>query len=157
LCTTHHHWQEILHNPRDRTEVRLVFANRTPADIILKDELDALAVRFPNFKVMYTVDAVPDGSAWTGRTGHISREVIADFLPPPQQDAGAHKLLVCGPPPMVAAVRAVAGGSFLSISYTSAPPSHSLSLSLSLSGLRRQERHGARAAGWAPQGHAVCA
>jgi cytochrome-b5 reductase len=85
--------------------VRLIFANRTPADVMLKDELDALAVRFPNFKVLYTVDDAA-GGAWGGKTGHVSRDMVADFLPPPQKGAGRHKLLVCGPPPMVAAVRA---------------------------------------------------
>jgi cytochrome-b5 reductase len=45
----------ILDNPRDRTEVRLVYASKTPADVILKAELDALALTHPNFKVLYTV------------------------------------------------------------------------------------------------------
>ena len=40
---------EILGNPRDKTEVRLVYASRS--DIILKDELDALQAVYPNFKV----------------------------------------------------------------------------------------------------------
>lgn len=116
--------------------MRLIFANRTPADVLLKDELDALAVRFPNFKVrprgvraacappapalppppppaqvLYTVDSVPEGGApWAGLQGHVTRDMIAAFLPPPQPEAGRHKLLVCGPPPMVAAVRRAGAG-----------------------------------------------
>ena len=108
-----------------------MFANRTPADILLKDELDALQVRFPNFKVglydasvainssgdtsgtpcqvLYTVDSVPAGATWSGPTGHVSKEMIASFLPPPQPEAGRHKLLVCGPPPMVASVSFLRG------------------------------------------------
>ena len=42
---------EILGNPRDKTQVRLVYASRSSEDIILKDELDALAAVYPNFKV----------------------------------------------------------------------------------------------------------
>ena len=42
---------EMLANPRDKTEIRLIYASRTEADIILKTELDALATVYPNFKV----------------------------------------------------------------------------------------------------------
>ena len=42
---------EILSNPRDTTEVRLVYASRTEEDILLRLELDALAAVYPNFKV----------------------------------------------------------------------------------------------------------
>lgn len=93
---------EILSNPRDATQVRLVYASRSPSDIILKTELDALAVTHPNFKVLYTVDAPVEG--WKGTTGHVTKEMVTAFLPPPQPEAGKHQILVCGPPPMMNAV-----------------------------------------------------
>ncbi len=85
---------EILSNPRDTTEVRLVYASRTAADIILRDELDALAAVYPNFKVTYILSKPDD--AWQGAKGHVSRELLEQHLPPPQ--AERVKLLVCGPP-----------------------------------------------------------
>jgi len=97
---------EILANPRDHTEVRLVYASRTPADIILKTELDALSVTHPNFKVIYTVDA-PGPAGWSGATGYVTKDMVTSFLPPPQPEAGRHQILVCGPPPMMNSVRAV--------------------------------------------------
>jgi len=54
---THTHTQmlqvakEILKNPQDKTEVHLVFANSSEKDILLKEELDALAAKHKNFKV----------------------------------------------------------------------------------------------------------
>ena len=87
----------ILKNPRDRTEVRLVYASKTPEDIILKRELDALAITHPNFKVLYTVSSAKPADHWDGATGHVSKEMLTSFLPPPGADGGS-KVLVCGPP-----------------------------------------------------------
>jgi cytochrome-b5 reductase len=93
----------VLGNPRDRTEVRLVYASKTPADVILKAELDALALTHPNFKVLYTVSKVPAGAAWAGAVGHVTKEMLASFLPPPGAAGGA-KVVVCGPPGFMKAV-----------------------------------------------------
>lgn len=87
----------ILANPRDRTEVRLVYASRSPDDIIMKAELDALALVHPQFKVLYTVDKAEGAAgapAWPGPVGIVNKELLASFLPPP----GAGRVLVCGPP-----------------------------------------------------------
>lgn len=92
----------ILENPRDNTEVRLIFANRTPEDIILKSTLDALAWKHANFKVLYTVDK--GGEEWDGCSGFVSRDMVRSLLPPPTDET---KILVCGPPGMM---KAVSGG-----------------------------------------------
>lgn len=44
----------ILSNPADKTKVSLVFANNEERDILLKDRLDALAKKHPNFKARAT-------------------------------------------------------------------------------------------------------
>lgn len=43
--------QEVVRNPEDKTEVTLVFANKTEDDILLRKELDAMARKHKNFKV----------------------------------------------------------------------------------------------------------
>jgi len=87
---------EILSNPRDRTEVRLVYSSRTEADIILREELDALAAAYPNFKVRYTLTgAAPAG--WAGAKGRVGRDMLAASLPPPREGAKT-KVFVSGPP-----------------------------------------------------------
>ena len=61
----------ILADPRDRTEIRLIVANKTRGDIMLKDELDALAAAHPQFSVVYTLDAPEEG--WTVRAARGER------------------------------------------------------------------------------------
>jgi cytochrome-b5 reductase len=41
----------ILSNPNDYTQLSLLYANLSPENILLKDNLDALAHAHPNFKV----------------------------------------------------------------------------------------------------------
>ena len=43
--------QEVVRNPEDKTEVMLVFANKSEDDILLKKELDAMVRKHNNFKV----------------------------------------------------------------------------------------------------------
>jgi len=43
--------EDVLHEADDKTHISLVFANRTEEDIILKDRLDELAKKHPNFEV----------------------------------------------------------------------------------------------------------
>ena len=50
----------ILRDPEDKTTVRLLFANRTPDDILARDVLEELAAKHPDrFMLNFTVDKVP--------------------------------------------------------------------------------------------------
>jgi cytochrome-b5 reductase len=63
-CTLRTHQQcilEILSRPEDRTQVSLLYANKTPADILLHSELDALAAKHSNFRVHFKVSDPDDG------------------------------------------------------------------------------------------------
>lgn len=40
--------KEILSNPSDKVELRLLFANQTEDDILLQDDLEALAAQHPD-------------------------------------------------------------------------------------------------------------
>eukprot|EP00752_Nemacystus_decipiens_P008341 g7455.t1 len=91
--------QELLFNPEDKTKVTLVFANQTPADIMLKAEIDKLAAEHDNFEVVYVVDKAQDG--WTGETGHVTAGLIEKHLPKPSGDS---MIFVCGPPGMMNAI-----------------------------------------------------
>ncbi len=86
----------------DDTQASLVFANRTPEDILLRPELDRLARKVPDqFKVWYTVDHVPlehGPESWPFDIGHVNAEMLAAHLPPPGNDV---LILMCGPPPFV--------------------------------------------------------
>ncbi|KAL2434808.1 NADH-cytochrome b5 reductase 1 [Exophiala dermatitidis] len=84
----------------DTTKVDLIFANVNPDDILLKDEIDALAAQDPDFNVYYVLNNPPEN--WNGGVGFVTADMIKEKLPPPSPDM---KILICGPPPMVSALK----------------------------------------------------
>ncbi|KAK7283965.1 hypothetical protein RIF29_13715 [Crotalaria pallida] len=101
----------ILENPKDKTKLHLIYANVTVDDILLKEELDMFANKFPDrFKVYYVLSKPPN--QWNGGVGHISKDMIQAHCPEPALDI---QILRCGPPPMNKAM-----GTFLdALGYTS--------------------------------------
>ncbi|KAF4397041.1 hypothetical protein G4B88_008887 [Cannabis sativa] len=92
----------ILENPKDKTEVHLIYANVTYEDILLKEELDGLATNYPEqFKVYYVLNQPPE--VWDGGIGFVTKEMIQNHCPAPAVDV---KILRCGPPPMNKAMEA---------------------------------------------------
>ncbi|KAK6950151.1 NADH-cytochrome b5 reductase [Daldinia eschscholtzii] len=84
----------------DRTQVDLIFANVTEQDILLKEDLDALAKEDSGFRVHYVLDRPPEG--WTGGVGFVTADMVTKWLPKPAPDV---KILLCGPPPMVGGLK----------------------------------------------------
>ena len=64
----------IVENPDDKTQVDLIFANVNEEDILLKDELDAIAAAHTHFRVHYVLNNPPQG--WTGGVGFVTTEMI---------------------------------------------------------------------------------
>ncbi|KAM7522728.1 hypothetical protein LguiA_012630 [Lonicera macranthoides] len=92
----------ILENPRDETNVHLIYANVSYEDILLKEELDNLATNFPTrFNIYYVLNQPPEG--WTGGVGFVSKDIIESHCPSPAPDV---QILRCGPPPMNKAMAA---------------------------------------------------
>jgi cytochrome-b5 reductase len=85
--------EEIVSNPNDKTEVSLLFANNTTKDILLQEQIDALARKNKNLKVTYVIDKPEAG--WTGPTGYINADMLKKYLPAPSADV---QVYVCGPP-----------------------------------------------------------
>lgn len=50
----------ILKDPEDKTQISLIYANQTPDDILLWDELDEMAAKHDNFKVHYVGESLKD-------------------------------------------------------------------------------------------------
>lgn len=94
--------KEILKDPNDKTKVSLIFANRTPADILLRKELDLMA-KYSNgrLKVTYVVDDNSANDAGVEHVGFVTLDLVRKILPAPTADTLVY---VCGPPPMVNAV-----------------------------------------------------
>jgi NAD(P)H-flavin reductase len=96
----------VLANPGDTTRLRLIYANRSEGDILLRGELSALAAEHPDrFQVRYLVEAGPvtgptapaEGSLSLGR---VTAAIVQGFLPSPR-DAPPCAVLVCGPEGMM--------------------------------------------------------
>ncbi len=92
--------EAIVANPEDKTQVRLVFANVSKSDIVLKEELDALAASSKGqFAVTYVIDKPESG--FTGPTGYLTKDLLATLVGGPEQ---GKKVFVCGPPGFMKAV-----------------------------------------------------
>ena len=65
--------EEILFNGDDKTKITLLFANSTFSDILMKQDLDKLAQKYPErLKVIYTIDKLAEKKetdSWKGETG----------------------------------------------------------------------------------------
>ena len=89
----------------DKTEVDLIFANVNEEDILLKEDLDTLAAQDKGFRVHYVLNNPPAG--WTGGVGFVTGDMIEKLLPKPAEDV---KILLCGPPPMISAMKKTTEG-----------------------------------------------
>ena len=58
----------------DNTEVDLIFANVNPEDILLKEDLDALAKEDDKFRVHYVLNNPPE--KWDGGVGFVTADII---------------------------------------------------------------------------------
>ena len=87
----------LLSTAGDSTRVRLLYGNLSPADIMLKKELDALALQHPDrLQVHYVVGRSADQGpvpGWEGETGWIDEDKIKRLAFPPAADTA---VWLCG-------------------------------------------------------------
>ena len=88
-----------------RGEMYLLFSVKVVKDVVFRDEIAYLQSRFPNLHVRVLVSRDLD-TPWNGPRGQITRQVIADFVPNLERGP----VLLCGPAPMMAAMRAILVG-----------------------------------------------
>ena len=78
-------------------ELTLIFANRTTGDILLKEELEALANTHKGLTVLFSVDRLEEGEEWGGNVGFVDKDYLEEHVGAP----GEKKLVFfCGPMPM---------------------------------------------------------
>lgn len=91
----------ICEDKSDNTELTLIYANRSEADILLRKQLDRFAATCNNkFTILYMIDKPTPG--WTGGTGFVNKELLQKYMPAASSDC---KVLLCGPPGMVNATK----------------------------------------------------
>jgi len=88
-------------NGGSTSEVTFLHFARTPKDVIFRAELERIAARCPNVKVVLCVEEI-DGqeAAWTGLRGRFSEALIA-AVEPAYRDAETY---LCGPAAFMKAV-----------------------------------------------------
>ncbi|KZV93843.1 molybdopterin binding oxidoreductase [Exidia glandulosa HHB12029] len=96
------HWQlihAILSTADDTTEISLIDSNKSPADILMHEELEQYAAeREGQFKLWHTIgkDSKPDG--WKYDARHLDEDMMREHLFPVAADVGA---FMCGPPGLI--------------------------------------------------------
>lgn len=84
-------------------DVILLASARTPQDIIFRKELENMAARNSNFRLVVTVTAGTHGTeAWSGFTGRCSAAMIQMIAP----DLAERHVFMCGPKPFSDAIKA---------------------------------------------------
>ncbi|KAK0664557.1 nitrate reductase [NADH] [Cercophora samala] len=91
----------IFHSlPHDRTKARVIDANRTERDILLKDELDKFQAESKHqIEIMHVLSH--PSKDWTGKMGYVTPEIIREGLFPPDDNS---VVFLCGPPGLVQGV-----------------------------------------------------
>ncbi|KAG9313924.1 hypothetical protein JVU11DRAFT_4696 [Chiua virens] len=91
--------QHTLADKTNKTKFKLIFANVTEADILLREEFDAMKKKYPNtFDVVYVLDKPP--ANWNGASGYVNADLIQQHIAPPTL-GNKVKVFVCGPPGQV--------------------------------------------------------
>ena len=87
---------------RDERAVILLYANRTPSDIVFREELSEIEKgEFPALNTVHVLSRA--GEHWSGEKGYIDKEKIEKYC---GVQAGDKSYYVCGPPGMLSTVTA---------------------------------------------------
>ncbi|EED24630.1 nitrate reductase, putative [Talaromyces stipitatus ATCC 10500] len=81
----------------DKTNIKVINANKAQDDILLRDDLDRFARDHPDqFKIAHVLSR-PEAD-WAGIRGHVSKEILQEHAFEPEDTNVA---LLCGPPAMI--------------------------------------------------------
>ncbi|KAJ5815359.1 hypothetical protein N7474_007136 [Penicillium riverlandense] len=81
----------------DKSKLKVIDANKTESDILLRSELDQFAKAHPDqFQITHVLSR--PGDDWKGENGHVTKEILEKYLFGPEEGSVA---LLCGPPTMI--------------------------------------------------------
>jgi nitrate reductase (NAD(P)H) len=81
----------------DKTEIRVVDANKSEKDILLKEALDGFE-KDSNGRLKVTHVLSHPSDDWKGKKGHVNADIIKEALFEPGEKTG---VFLCGPPAMI--------------------------------------------------------
>jgi ferredoxin-NADP reductase len=85
---------------KDRSPAVLLYSSRSLEDVIYREELDAMARRDPDLRVINTLTR-EQPERWMGHRRRIDKALLAEACFPPDQNP---KIFICGPTPFVESV-----------------------------------------------------
>jgi glycine betaine catabolism B len=94
-------WLRYLDDSGGRRTMVVFYGSMTEEGIVFRQELEAIAARIPTIRIIHVLANPEEG--WTGHRGFITADTIHAELADPL----AWTYFVCGPPPMIAAMRPV--------------------------------------------------
>ncbi len=80
-----------------QTDVKMLYTNKTGADIVFRDELEKMQRQDSKIKIENVLTREPE---WKGLKGHVNSQMIKDQIP----DYEERVFYICGPPGMNAAL-----------------------------------------------------
>ena len=83
-------------------DIFLIYACRTPADLIFSNEFKTLQSVNPKLHLTIAMSR-PEGTDWKGPRGRITKELLADTVP----DIASRRIHLCGPPSMMDSTKAM--------------------------------------------------
>jgi ferredoxin-NADP reductase len=86
-------------------DVMFVHSARTPADIIFRRELEAIAAVMPNIRVVHVCEGDYPSERWMGLRGRLSMAMLQALVP----DLEERQTYTCGPAAYMASVRRILG------------------------------------------------
>ena len=86
-------------------KIYLILGFRSPRDFIFREEIAALQSSNANLAVTVTMSS-PGDEPWSGAVGRIDARLLAAAVP----GIATHRAHICGPPPMMDAIKAALTG-----------------------------------------------
>lgn len=74
----------MLEDPRDFTEIRVLYEAGSDEQVALRNRFDAMSLVHPRFKVHYTATQSA-GESWDGFVGEVGPGMLARTMPPPSE------------------------------------------------------------------------
>ncbi len=84
-------------------QIFFIYSARSTEEMLFRGELEAIETQHPNVNVLCTVATRTPGTSWLGPEGMLTRELLQGAVP----ELGRRRIHLCGPPNMMAAVKAL--------------------------------------------------
>lgn len=95
--------ERVLRDKNDKTQIRVVDANKSEKDILLKDELEEMTKKSDG-RIQVTHVLSHPSDEWKGLKGHVNEDIIKEHCFPPSgegEEGGESAVFLCGPPAMI--------------------------------------------------------